>query len=121
MVTALLEFIYEPSWPRALEHVFVSSMLGSIHVSRIFSSLELHAASLKKISIYSTNRCLFNGLDDDLIFDATQFPRLETLVWSRWQMANDLEFAPDDAKLLGPALPTSVWDFDDWNKNNILL
>jgi hypothetical protein len=45
---------------------------------------------------------------------------METLVWSRWQMAKDLEFAPD-AKLLGPALHTSVWDFDDWNEYNVLL
>jgi hypothetical protein len=105
------------SWPRALEEVYVSSMLGSHHISDIFSSLELHVASLKKMSVYSTNRCIFNDPDDHLVLDATKYLKLETLVWSRWQMAKDLEFAPDDAKLLGPALHTLVWDFDEWNSN----
>jgi hypothetical protein len=121
MVASLIEFIHEFSWPRALEHVFIPSMLGSTHVSRIFSSLELHAASLKKVSIYSTNCCLFNGLDDDLMFYATQFPKLETLVWSCWLMVKDLKFAPDNAKLLGPALHIFVWDTDDWNEDYMLL
>jgi hypothetical protein len=80
VVAAHLEFIYEPVRPRALEHVFISSMLGSTHVSRIFPSLKLHVASLKKMSIYLTNNYVFNDLDDDLMFDATLFPRLETLV-----------------------------------------
>jgi hypothetical protein len=113
MIASLVEFVYEPAWPRASEHVFTSSMLASTHVSRIVPSLELHVASLKKIFIYSANRCIFNNLDDDLMFYATQSSKLETLVWSRWQMVKDLEFAPDDAKPLGPALHTIVWNFDD--------
>jgi hypothetical protein len=94
-------------------------MLGSTHTSRILPSLAPHAASLKKTSVYSTNRCIFNNPNDHLMLDVTNLPKLETLVWSRRQMAKDLEFAPDDAKLLGPALHTFVWDFDVWNKNNI--
>jgi hypothetical protein len=96
-------------------------MLDSTHTSRIFPSLELHAASLKKIPIYPTNRCILDGTDAYLMFYAMQFPKLEMLVWSRWQMAKDLEFTPDDAKFLGPALHTSVWDFDDWDEYNVLL
>jgi hypothetical protein len=108
MVAALFEFIYEPAWPRALEHVFISSTLASTHVSRTLPSLALHAASLKKVSVYSADRCMFNESNNHLVLDSTQFPKLETLEWSRWQMAKDLIFPPDDAKLLEPALRTFV-------------
>lgn len=105
------------SWQSALENVYISSMLGSTHVSRILPWLAPQVDSLKKNSVYSTNRCMLSNPNDHLVLDATKFPKLKTLVWSRWQMSKDLEFVSEDAKLLGPALHTLVWDFDDWNTN----
>jgi hypothetical protein len=46
------------------------------------------------------------------LFIASDFPELEILGLSRWQMEKDLEFSDEQADaLLGPRLQKFVWDF----------
>lgn len=97
-------------WPQSLVHFSLSTARDKRafpDFAALVTSLALHAASLRTVCISHCSRD-----SEHHIFNATQFPLLETLRWSRWQMASPLVFTPGDAHLLGPAVHTLIWDFD---------
>lgn len=107
-------------WPKALVEFSLTTMWNSAskktfgQFSAIVTALKIHAASLKTVNFTHISQ-----VDEHLIFDATQFPHLETIRWSRWQMHKTLQFVPTDANLLGPSVHTLIWDFDEVNKYRI--
>lgn len=78
------------------------------------SMLLMHKDTLKSVDIsYLSPR------GRGRLFVASDFPQLEVLRLSRWQMKKDLEFSIEeaDALLLAPNLKTFAWDFGVYDQH----
>ena len=98
------------SWPKALSDVTIACInhFGALlDYSMLHSWLIPHAATLKTLCLGA-----FSPLRQDQLFRAADFPSLEALTLSRWQMEEDLCHPAQDAEvLLGPKLEYFGWDF----------
>lgn len=98
------------AWPNALEEFSLTTHKrhGLFDgFPALVSALASHAASLSSVSI-----CHIGNMHEHYIFNATAFPRLKTLEFSRWQMRSPLQFTLGDAALLGPAVTKIIWNFE---------
>lgn len=100
------------SWPTAPEEFsFITTMLPNMAggFSALMSALTLQAASLKRLEMF-----IIRDGEEHLMFDATEFPRLEIVCFSRWQLRKALKFTPTDANILGPAVRKITWGFSKY-------
>ncbi|GMF71926.1 unnamed protein product [Aspergillus oryzae] len=105
------------AWPKSLVHFYLGSFYDNpfcIDLPMLSEWLAIHKDTLKSIDIGSLSR---GG--DRRLFNACDFPKLEVLALSRWQLAGwsphrdeGLTFSPLDADLLlGASLHTFTLDF----------
>src|SRR5882757_5295785 len=97
-------------WSNQLSHFHFGSFYNNrfyMDLPMFHSMLLMHKDTLKTIDIG-----YLSSSGRGRLFNASDFPRLEVLRLSRWEMEENLEFSSTEADLLlAPNLKTFGWDF----------
>lgn len=111
-------------WPRALTHFD----FGHYYYNPFYMDLPMLAAWLHphRETLRSLNIGYLSREGVGLLFNASAFPKLETLTLSRWQIEHrkrrglpELTYAPDSADyLLAPNLHTFTLDFSVYDQHS---
>ncbi|KIW29054.1 uncharacterized protein PV07_04900 [Cladophialophora immunda] len=104
-------------WPKELVHFHFGRLYTKsyyLDLPRFHSMLLVHKETLKTVDIsYPSPE------GRGRLFIASDFPHLETLRLSRWQMDRDLVFSREDADaLLASNLQTFGWDFGIYDQHS---
>ena len=104
-------------WPKEIFHFKFGSFYNNRHymdLPMLHSMLSIHRDTLKTLAIGYLSRS-----DHKALFKAVDFPNLEGLELSRWQMSKALESPASDADLLlAPKLKTFKWDFSIYDQHS---
>jgi len=104
-------------WSNQLSHFHFGSFYNNrfyMDLPMFHSMLLMHKDTLKTIDIG-----YLSSSGRGRLFNASDFPRLEVLRLSRWEMEENLEFSSTEADLLlAPNLKTFGWDFSIYDQHS---